>query len=116
MPAGFQRSEWLETFGPKHQNHMKRSTTAALLLTSSLLVGGVGCKSMTADKARTRSEQMQRHMTIDEVYQLLGKPKETFAEKYVWEYYWPGQGTGRLLHIEFVEEGGKWVVYDWEWR
>ena len=79
-------------------------------------VGGVSCKSTSLAKARARSSQMDAQMTIDEVYKLLGPPRETFAGTYVWEYYWPGQGPDRLLHIEFAARGGQWVVQSWEWR
>lgn len=95
---------------------METSIVRSVLLAVGVAVCGVGCKSMTLAKARSRSSQMTAQMTIDEVYRLLGQPRETFAGVYVWEYYWPGQGPERLLHIEFVERDGHWVVQNWEWR
>jgi hypothetical protein len=55
-------------------------------------------------------------MTIDDVYRLIGAPKETFAGVYVWEYYWPGEGPERMLRVEFVDRDGKWVVQRWDWQ
>ena len=92
-----------------------RSFAIATLLTllASLIVG---CKSMTVERARQRSEKIQPAMSIDQVYKILGKPRETFAGIYVWEYYWPGQGENRLLRVEFEENNGKWVVRNWRWQ
>ena len=95
---------------------METSIARSLLLAAAVALTGVGCKSVSLAKARARSSQMTPQMTIDEVYRLLGQPRETFAGVYVWEYYWPGQGSDCLLHIEFVEQGGRWVVKNWEWR
>jgi hypothetical protein len=81
-----------------------------------LLGATTGCRSMNVDKARARSSKLEPQMTLDEVYKLLGRPKEAFAGRYIWEYYWPGTGTGRLLRIEFEDSGGRWVVSRWEWR
>jgi hypothetical protein len=77
---------------------------------------GSGCKSMSAEKARSRSAKLAPGMTIDEVYKLLKTPQATLAGTYWWEYYWPGEGSGRLLRIKFEENQGKWVVLDWEWQ
>ena len=55
-------------------------------------------------------------MTLPAVQKLMGKPQETFAETYVWEYYWPGDTEGRLLRIEFEELNGEWVVRNWRWK
>jgi len=95
---------------------MKTSIYRGVLLAGLVAIGGVGCKSMTLAKARTRSAQMESQMTIDEVHKLLGAPRETFAGTYTWEYYWPGEGADRLLHIEFVDRNGQWIVQSWEWR
>lgn len=95
---------------------MKSRTFRTLLLAGVVVLCGVGCKSMTLAKARARSSQMKPQMTIDDVYRLIGAPKETFAGVYVWEYYWPGEGPERMLRVEFVDRDGKWVVQRWDWQ
>jgi hypothetical protein len=95
---------------------MKKTILMQVLLVLLAIGVGSGCKTNSLAKARARSEKLHPQMSIDEVYKLLGKPKEDFASVYVWEYYWPGQGGDRLLRVEFVEQGGKWVVQKWQWR
>jgi hypothetical protein len=75
-----------------------------------------GCKSMKLEKAKARSAKLAPKMTTDEVYKLMKAPQATLAGTYWWEYYWPGEGGGRLLRIKFVESQGKWVVGEWEWE
>jgi hypothetical protein len=75
-----------------------------------------GCKAMSLEKARARSARLAPQMTIDEVYRLLKVPQSTLAGIYWWEYYWPGEGGGRLLRIKFEGKQGRWVVREWEWE
>jgi hypothetical protein len=88
----------------------------AICLAALLLPLAAGCKSTKIERAQQRSEKLEPTMPINEVYKLMGKPKETFAAVYVWEYYWSGQGSNRLFRVEFEELDGKWVVRNWRWQ
>ena len=94
------------------------SYLTALCLATFLLPLTVGCKSTKAAKAQKRSEKIQPSMSINEVYKLMGKPRETFAGMYAWEYSVPGpsRGADRIYRVEFEERNGKWVVRNSQWK
>ena len=94
------------------------SFLTALGMAALLLPLTVGCKSTKATKAQTRSERIQPSTSINEVYKLMGKPRETFAGVYAWEYTVRGRGraTNRVYRVEFEERNGKWVVRDARWK
>jgi hypothetical protein len=92
------------------------SLLTALGLATALLPLAAGCKSNKVQKAQVRSEKIRPGSSIDEVYKLMGKPRETFAAVYVWEYTISNRGTNRLFRVEFEERGGKWAVRSSEWR
>jgi hypothetical protein len=94
------------------------ASVIVLLLTVLLLPLTVGCRSTKASKAQKRTERIQPNMSINEVYKVLGKPRETFAAVYAWEYALPTRtrGSNQLYRVEFEERNGRWIVRSAQWK
>ena len=94
------------------------SYLSAFCLAALLLPLTAGCKSTKTAKAQKRSERIQPATSINEVYKLMGKPRETFAAVYAWEYTVSDRrrATNLVYRVEFEERNGRWVVRNARWK
>lgn len=103
-----------------------------ILLSCGLYSAGLGAqaakpKVLSYAQAERLSVELQQGMTLEEVQNLLGKPRRTAlksdgpaaAEGGVlqWTYAWSSVGQSEpLLHIMFTSKSSqRWAVTSWDW-